>query len=125
MTRSLSARDIALRAKGEQPLAPPASTVVQSGLRSNHLEGGSSSSGLSMLPPPAPPPLEPPPLAKRSLEQGTEMTDATVEQQGEWKRRREHPEVPQAADSSSSSSSSSESSTDTGNLLGGRKHDSL
>ena len=37
------------------------------------------------------------------------MTDATVEQQGESKRRREHPEVPQAADSSSSS----ESSTDT------------
>ena len=41
------------------------------------------------------------------------MTDATVEQQGESKRCREHPEVPQAADSSSSSSSSSESSTDT------------
>ena len=39
------------------------------------------------------------------------MTDATVEQQGESKRRREHPEVPPAADSSSSSSS--ESSTDT------------
>ena len=38
------------------------------------------------------------------------MTDATVEQQGESKRLREHPEVPQAADSSSSSS---ESSTDT------------
>ena len=111
--------------EGRQPPAPPASTVVQSGLRSNHLEGGSSSSGLSMLPPPAPPPLEPPPLAKRSLEQETEMTDATVEQQGEWKRRREHPEVPQAAESSSSSSSSSsESSTDTGMGLGGRKHDS-
>ena len=42
------------------------------------------------------------------------MTDATVEQQGESKRRREHPKVPQAAHSSSSSSSSrSESSTDT------------
>ena len=39
------------------------------------------------------------------------MTDATVEQQGESKRRREHPGVPQAAHSSSSSSS--ESSTDT------------
>ena len=38
------------------------------------------------------------------------MTDATVEQQGESKRRREHPEAPQAADSSGSSS---ESSTDT------------
>ena len=37
------------------------------------------------------------------------MTDATAKQQGESKRRREHPEVPQAADSSSSS----ESSTDT------------
>ena len=41
-----------------------------------------------------------------------EMTDATIEQQGEPKWRREHLEVPQAADSSSSSSSSSsESST--------------
>ena len=62
-----------------------------------------------------PPPLEPPPLEKRGLDQKTEMTDATVEQQGEPKRRREHPEMPQAADSSSSgsSSSSSESSTDT------------
>ena len=40
------------------------------------------------------------------------MTDATVEQQGESKRRREHPEVAQAADSSSRSSSS-ESSNDT------------
>ena len=49
-------------------------------------------------------------LAKQSLEQETEMTDETVEQQGDSKRRREHPEVPQAADSSSSSS---ESSTDT------------
>ena len=42
------------------------------------------------------------------------MTDATVEQQGESKRRREHPEVPQAADSSGSSS---ESSTDTMGLV--------
>ena len=41
------------------------------------------------------------------------MTDATIEQQGEPKRRRVHLEVPQAAGSSSSSSSSSESSTDT------------
>ena len=44
------------------------------------------------------------------------MTDTTIEQQGEPKRRREHLEVHQAADSSSnssSSSSSSESSTDT------------
>ena len=40
------------------------------------------------------------------------MTDATVEQQGESKRCREHPEAPHAADSSSSSSSG-ESSTDT------------
>ena len=39
------------------------------------------------------------------------MTYATVEQQGESERRREHPEAPQAADSSRSSSS--ESSTDT------------
>ena len=43
------------------------------------------------------------------------MTDTTVEQQGESKRRTEHPEVPQDADSSSSGSSSSESSTDTEN----------
>ena len=66
---------------------------------------------LPPAPPPAPPPLEPPPLSKRSLEQETEMTDETVDQQGESKRRREHAEAPQAADSSSSSSS--ESSTDT------------
>ena len=59
-------------------------------------------------PPPAPPPLEPPPLATRSLEKETEMTDATVEQQGESKRRREHPEVPQAAESSSSSQRSTD-----------------
>ena len=52
-------------------------------------------------------------VAKRSSEQETEMTDATVEQHGESKRRREHPELPQAVDSSSSSSSSSEGSTDT------------
>ena len=54
-------------------------------------------------------------LKKRSLEHVTDMTDATVEQQGEPKKHREHPEGPQARDSSSSSSSSSssESSTDT------------
>ena len=39
------------------------------------------------------------------------MTGATMEQQGEPKRRRDHLEVPQAADSSSSSGR--ESSTDT------------
>ena len=55
-----------------QPLAPPG-------------EGGSSgsSSGSTLPPPTAPPPLEPPSLAKRGLEQETEMTDATVKQQGE------------------------------------------
>ena len=91
--------------EGRQPLAPPGE---------GGSSGSSSCSGSALPPatPPAPPPLEPPPLARRSLEQGTEMTDATVEQQGHSKRRREHPEVPQAADSSSSSSSS-ESSTDT------------
>ena len=52
-------------------------------------------------------------LKKRFLDKETEITDATVEQQGEPNRRREHLEVPQAADSSSSSSSNSESSTDT------------
>ena len=92
--RRPSARDIRLEGEGEQPLAPPA-------------EGGSSSNGSAL--PPAPPPA-PPSLAKRSLGLETEMTDATVEQQGESKRRREHPEAPLAADSSSSSS---ESSTDT------------
>ena len=61
--RSLSARDIALMAKEVQPLAASAS-----GVRSNYQEGGSSSSGSAL-------PREPPPLAKRSLEQETEMTD--------------------------------------------------
>ena len=63
--------------EGGQPLAPPAS-----GVRSNCQEGSSSCSGSALPPPPAPAPLEPPPLAKRSLEQETEMTDETVEQQG-------------------------------------------
>ena len=36
------------------------------------------------------------------------------EQQGESKRRREHPEVPQAAESSSSSSSESSTNTEMG-----------
>ena len=57
--------------EGAQPLAPP-----QEGCSS------SSSSSSALPPPPAPPPLEPPPLAKRSSEQETEMTDATVEEQG-------------------------------------------
>ena len=74
---------------------------------SKQLPGSSRSSGSALPPPPAPPPLESPVLAKRSLEQETEMTDETVEQQGESKRRREHPEAPQAAGSSSSSSSES------------------
>ena len=75
--------------EGVQPLAPSAS-----GVRSAYQEGRSSSSGSVLPPPPAParPPLEPPPLAKWSLEQETEITDATVEQQGESKRRKEHPE---------------------------------
>ena len=89
-----------LEGEGEQPVAPPAL-----GVRSNNQEGSSRSSGPVL--PHAPPPA-PPPLAQRSLEHETEMTDATVEQQGESKRRREHPEVPQVTDSSSS-----ESSTDT------------
>ena len=91
--------------EGGQSLAPPASC--------NYQEGGSSSSGSTLPPPPAPPPFEPPPHEKRGLDQETEMTDATVEQQGQSKRRREHLEVPQATDSSSSSGSTSESSTDT------------
>ena len=97
-----------LEGAGGHSLPPSAS-----GVRSNYQEGSSSSSGpaLPPAPPPASLPLEPPPLAKRSLEQETNMTDETVEQQGESKRRREHPEVPHAANSRSSSSS--ESSTDT------------
>ena len=66
--------------EGEQSLAPSAS-----GVRSNYQDGSSSSSCPALPPPPAPTPLEPLPLAKRSLEQETEMTDATVEQQGEAK----------------------------------------
>ena len=57
---------------------------MESGVRSNYLEGCSSSSGSALPPPPVPPPLE---LEKRGLGQETEMTDATVEQQGEPKRR--------------------------------------
>ena len=86
--------------EGRQPLAPSAS-----GVRSNYKEGSRSSSGSALPPPPAPPPL-----AKRILEQETDMTDETFEQQGESRRRREHPGVPQAADSSGSTS---ENSTDT------------
>ena len=59
---------------GGQPLAPPR-------------EEGSSSSSTGSASPPAPPPatspLVPPPLAKRSFEQETGMTHATVEQQGD------------------------------------------
>ena len=64
------------------------------------LEGGSTSSGS-----PLPASVS---LAKRSLEQETDMTDASVEQ-GERKRCKEHPTVLESADSSSST----ESSTDT------------
>ena len=101
--RRLSARDIALRAKGSNLLRRPgkgAAVAVAAvrrcrlRLRHSHLNHHH--------------------LQKRCLEHETEMTDATVEQQTESKRRREHPEVRQAADSSSSSSSSSESTTDTG-----------
>ena len=70
-----SARDIALRAKGGNLLRRPEL-------------GSSSGSSSGPALPPAPPPA-PPPLAKRSLELETEMTDATVDQQGESKRRRE------------------------------------
>ena len=90
--RSLSARDIALGAKRGSLLRRPVKgaalavpVVRRYRLRQRHRH-----------------------LNNR---QETEMTDATVEQQGEPKRRKEHPEALQAADSSSSSSS--ESSTDT------------
>ena len=42
------------------------------------------------------------------------MTDESVEQQGELKRRREHPEAPQAADSSSSSTCESSTAKEMG-----------
>ena len=48
------------------------------------------------------------PLAKRSLEQATDMTDASVEH-GDRRRCNKHPTVPESADSSIT-----ESSTDTG-----------
>ena len=52
---------------GEQPLAPPASTALESGARSDYQEGGSSSLLANV------------PLGKRILEQETNMTDASVE----------------------------------------------
>ena len=87
----------------EQLLAPPAS--------SNYREGGGSCSGSALPPPPAPPPLEPPPIEKRGLDQETEMTDATVEQQGEPEGAESIPKGLKARDSSSSSSSSSSSNS--------------
>ena len=57
--------------EGGQPLAPPASTALESGVRSNYQEGGSTCSG-SALPANAP-------LTQRSLEQETDMTDASLE----------------------------------------------
>ena len=83
-----------------QPLAPPASPL-ESGVRSTYQERGSISSG-SALPASVP-------LAKRCLEQETDMTGASVEQ-GERKKCLVHPRVPESADSSNSNSS--ESSTD-------------
>ena len=77
---SLSAGDIALRAKGKQPLAPQASRVLESGVRSNYHEGGKSSSG-SAMPSSDPQRLELLPLEMLGLEQETEMTDAPVKQQ--------------------------------------------
>ena len=51
--------------EGGQPLAPPASTALESGVRCNYQEGGMPASA---------------PLAKRTLEQETDTTDAPVEQ---------------------------------------------
>ena len=50
-----------MRAKEEQPRAPPASRVLESGVRSNNQEGGSSSSGSAM------PASDSPPLEKLGL----------------------------------------------------------
>ena len=54
-------RSVAMRAKGRQPRAPPASRVLESVVRSNNQEGGSSSSGSAM------PASDSPPLEKRGL----------------------------------------------------------
>ena len=54
-------RVVAMRAKEEQPRAPPASRVLESGICCNNQEGGSSSSG------PAMPASDSPPLEKRGL----------------------------------------------------------
>ena len=89
---------LAADADETEPPAPPASTVLKSGGRSNYRRSSCSAMSGS-----APPTLE-----KRVLEQETEMTDVPVEQQGEPKRRKEHPTVPEAADSTSNMSSSSE-----------------
>ena len=72
--------------EGQQPLAPPASIALESGV---HQEGVKTSSGSPLL--------ASVPLAKRSLEQETDMTDAPVEQ-GERKRCMEHPTVPEQAE---------------------------
>ena len=45
--RSLRGRDIALRTKGGQPLAPPASTVLESDVRSKFQEDGSCGSAIA------------------------------------------------------------------------------
>ena len=95
---SLRARDIALRAKGssflrhqhQQRWSRVSEVIVR--------KGGRTSSGSALLADTR--------LAKRSLEHETDMTDASVEQ-GERKRCKEHPTVPEPADSSGSSSESS------------------
>ena len=118
------ARDrFAQAAKEPQDEAPQRKRHRPEGEGGQHLEppgeGGSSGSSSGSALPPAPPPGHGH-WCHRHLQNGA------VEQQGESKRRREHPEVPQAADSSSSSSSSNESSTDTemGLGLGGRVYNS-
>ena len=65
--------------EGRQPPAPPASTAVEPGVRSNYQEGGRSSSGSAL---PASDSPQPPQLEKPGLEQETEMTDAPPEAEG-------------------------------------------
>ena len=84
-------RVVAMRAKEEQPRAPPASRVLESGVRSNNQEGGSSS-GSAM------PASDSPPLDKRVCDKKN-MTGAPVKEQGVPKRRQEQPTVPEAAES--------------------------
>ena len=88
---SFRARDIALRAMERQPLAPPASTVLESDARNTYQDGGSSCSAM--------PASDSPLIDKRGLEDETEITDVPVEHQGDAKWRKEQQIMSETADS--------------------------